>query len=147
MTPGEIRTEMLGQHGEMRAMIERATALIAKVRAGEPLRVELQATLGRLAAAAHTHNDREEELLREIIPTVDAWGPARASVMDEQHKLEHQALHAALKSSVDDDDDAACAATETLLARMLRHIDREEEAFLSEEVLRDDTVITNYFGG
>ena len=147
MTPGEIRNEMLGQHTEMRAMIARATELIGRLRAGEHVRLALQETLGTLADAAHAHNAREEELLRDIIPNVDAWGPARATVMDEQHKLEHQALHAALQSSVNDDDDAACAATETLLNRMLRHMDREEEAFLSEEVLRDDTVITNYFGG
>lgn len=143
MTPGEIRTEMLGQHADMRAMIARATTLLGRIRAGEAVRGELRSVLGALADAAGVHNAREEALLRDIIPTVDAWGPARATVMDEQHRLEHQALHAALASGIVDDD----AATEDLLARMLRHMEREEEAVLSEEVLRDDTVITNYFGG
>lgn len=145
MTPGEIRTELLGQHAAMRAMIDRAAALIARVRGGETAHAELRATLDALTEATRVHNEREETLLREIISTVDAWGPARASVMDEQHRLEHQALHAALQWEVD--DDASCAATEALLARMLRHMDREEEAFLSEKVLRDDAVITDYFGG
>ncbi len=137
---------MLGQHAEMRATIARATELIGRVRAGEPVRLALQETLGALADAAHAHNAREEELLRDIIPTVDAWGPARATVMDEQHTLEHQALHAALEAGVRDGD-ASCDAAEGLLARMLRHMEREEEAVLSEEVLRDDSVITHYFGG
>lgn len=147
MTPSEIRTELLGQHEQLRSMSGRVAALLGRLRAGERVRVDLQAALGVLADAAHAHNDREEELLREIIPTVDAWGPARADVMLEQHKLEHGALHKALESTLNDDDASAIAAVEALLTRMVEHMQREEEAFLGEEVLRDDTVITDHFGG
>jgi hypothetical protein len=147
MSPSEIRMELLGQHAQMRSMIQRAGGLVARLRAGEPVRLELQMALGSLANTARVHNDREEALLRDVIPTVDAWGPARAEVMLDQHRLEHRALHAALQSSLNDDDAVACVSAAELLAHMLEHMKREEEAFLTEEVLRDDTVITNYFGG
>lgn len=148
MTPGQMRSELLAQHAEMRGMIERARGLTARLRAGEAVRVELQAALGLLADATRAHNEREESLLREVIPTVDAWGPARADVMVEQHGLEHQALHDALRGAATGDDVAAvCEATEALLARIVQHMEREEEAFLSEEVLRDDGVNIYYFGG
>lgn len=147
MTPGEIRTAMLAEHAEARAMIRRCEELAASVRAGGDTRDELRATLGRLADVLRAHNDREEELLREIIPTVDAWGPARASVMVEQHHLEHHALHAAIVGARDGLDDAAPASLEALLADLIKHMNREEEAFLSDEVLRDDAVAMYYFGG
>lgn len=148
MTPGEMRTELLGQHAEMRSTIQRVLGLVVRMRGGEKVRDELQSTLGALGDAVHAHNEREESLLREVIPTVDAWGPARADVMVEQHHLEHQALHAALlRSGAEIDPEVACASVEALLARILQHMDREEEAFLSEEVLRDDGVAIYYFGG
>lgn len=148
MTPGEIRAAMLADHGAARATIGRAGALAARLRGGEDVRSELRATLGELADSLRAHNAREEELLREVIPTVDAWGPARADVMVQQHRLEHDAMHAAVVAARDGvDDPTAAAPLEALLADVVKHMDREEEAFLSEEVLRDDPVAMYYFGG
>ena len=148
MTPGEIRAAMLAEHGEARATIRRAGELAARARACEDVRGELRATLGALAESLRAHNAREEELLREVIPTVDAWGPARAEVMVQQHRLEHDALHAAVVHARDGVDvPAPEGALDALLAALVKHMDREEEAFLYEEVLRDDPVAMCYFGG
>ncbi len=147
MTPSEIRTELLTQHAELRAMIRRAASIVAALRRGEPARTELAAALGALAVATHGHNDHEEALLGGIIPTVDAWGPARASVMDAEHRLEHRELQAAFLTNLTGDDESVCRAVDELLGRLVEHMEREEDAFLSEEVLRDDGVITSYFGG
>ncbi len=147
MTPGEIRAAMLADHGAARATIGRAGALAARLRGGEDVREALRAALGELADALRAHNAREEELLREIIPTVDAWGPARADVMVQQHRLGHDATHAAVLAARDGVDDPAAGSLEALLADVVKHMDREEEAFLSEEVLRDDPVAMYYFGG
>jgi hypothetical protein len=36
------------------------------------------------------HNQREAELLGEVIPSVDAWGEMRAARMDDLHLKEHR---------------------------------------------------------
>lgn len=148
MEPSEIRSELLDDHKGVRELMARAAALVAALRAGEARRDALHEALGALADATLAHNAHEEDLLKEIIPTVDAWGPARADVMYEQHRLEHQALHAAiLRSREHQRVEAMCADVDDLLARLAKHMAREEEAFLGEDVLRDDSLLLNYFGG
>ncbi len=148
MEPSEIRSELLDDHKGVRERMARAAALVAGLRAGEAPREALHDALGALADATLAHNAHEEELLKEVIPTVDAWGPARADVMYEQHRLEHQALHAAiLRARETPDVEALCAEVDVLLAGLAKHMTREEEAFLGEDVLRDDNLLLNYFGG
>ena len=148
MKPSEIRTELIAQHEAVRSMARRTGELVARMKSGEAVRVGLGKALGELADAMRAHNEREEALLREIIPTVDAWGPARAAVMLEQHRLEHHELHAAVLGARDESSDAITAdSVEALLASIVKHMEREEEAFLSEEVLRDDNVSIYSFGG
>ena len=77
MKPSEIRTELIAQHEAVRSMARRTGELVARMKSGEAVRVGLGKALGELADAMRAHNEREEALLREIIPTVDAWGPAR----------------------------------------------------------------------
>jgi hypothetical protein len=148
MTPSEIRKELLEEHADLRAKIEATRAAAERWRRGEPAREELRSCLAVLADGFRAHNRREDELLHELIPTVDAWGPARADVMRAEHVEEHKDLYEALI-------DAGAAADATagvppvlkVLEKMIRHIVEEERSFLGADVLRDDAVTTDSFGG
>jgi hypothetical protein len=95
----------------------------------------------RLAQALQAHNLCEERLLKGILATVDAWGPARAAIMDERHAAEHHELHTALVHAPFD-----AHRVPELLDRLLEHIEHEERSYLGEDVLRDDTIVID-FGG
>jgi hypothetical protein len=140
MNASEIRTQLMKEHDQLRALIEETRALARLARPGE--RVP-KASMDRLSRALLAHNLREQELLEGILATVDAWGPVRVEIMDEGHKAEHQALYAAVSESDGVDPERA----EPLLDRVLEHIIREEQTFLNEDVLRDDTVIIDAFAG
>lgn len=146
MKPSEIRVELLGQHADIRSRIGEMRLLIQQCRAGESTRDELQAALTRLVGLFRKHNLREEQLLRDVLPGVDAWGPARAEIMLEQHTKEHDALYAAL---VDAGAQAGARDVDItrLLDRIVEHMDHEEKIFLAEDVLRDDDIVRDYFGG
>jgi hypothetical protein len=148
MTPSEIRKELLDQHAGLRTKIDATRVAAERWKVGETAREELRSCLAVLADGVRAHNRREEELLHDLIPSADAWGPARAEVMQETHVQEHKDLYEALI-------DAGAAADATsgvppvlkLLEQMTEHMKREESSFLGADVLRDDAVTPDFFGG
>ena len=146
MRPSEIRAELLAQHDQIRTMMDDVRHVAVRARRGEPVGEALQAGVARLAQVIAQHNAREEELLRGIIPTVDAWGPARAEIMDETHAREHEVLQEAILGIPRTPREFAGAGVEALFERVLEHMAREEKTLLAEDVLRDDTVMVE-FGG
>lgn len=140
MKASQMRAELCEEHAQLRAMIDVVRRLAARPSQGTAGREALRGAVVQLADALRRHNLREEELLGGIIPTVDAWGPVRAEIMDEEHVAEHEELYAALLGQDGQ-------PVESLLDRVLDHMAREEAAFLNEDVLRDDVIVTDYFGG
>src|SRR5450759_3995168 len=128
MKPSEIRSELLAQHADLRAKIDEVRSVAERrCRGGDG---DLHALLVRLTYAVRVHNARAEELMRSIFPTLDAWGPIRASVMQEEHVLEHQELFAALVSAAERADGGAPASVLELAGKLVSHMDREEKVFL-----------------
>jgi hemerythrin len=149
MKLSEIRAELLREHSALRGVLREATAAAERWRAGDAARDELHGALGRLAEQVSAHNTHEEELLRDIIPTIDAWGKVRAETMLEEHSSEHAELHATLiEAGSTADVTVAVRAVFKLAERMDEHMSREEKSFLGDDVLRDeDGPPTDYFGG
>jgi len=127
MNPGAIRRELLDQHAELRQRMQSA-----RLAATSGSTAELQTALARVADYATMHNVHEEELLRDVFPTLEAWGMIRAEVMVDEHVSEHRELQEALGATVD--RVTALAA----LDRLESHIEREEHVFLGEDVLPDE---------
>lgn len=153
MKASEIRAELLGQHGEIRQRIAEIRQALARRPLTDAARDEGEGRIAQLIGLLRRHNAREEELLRDVLPTVDAWGPARAEIMLEEHAKEHDALYAALADAgalpraSGPAVEAAHAKLAELMDRVLSHIAHEEKIILSEEVLRDDGIVRDYFGG
>jgi hemerythrin len=148
MKRSEIRRELLGQHAALRSLIEKTCQATDRWAGGEAARYEARAYLGRLVDDFRRHNRREEELLRDLIPTVDPWGPVRAEIMNEEHVKEHEELYTALADATAASDRKVTARlVRELRERILEHMAREEKGFLGEDALRDDDVSIDSFGG
>jgi len=149
MKPSEIRAELLGQHATLRSLIEQTKR--ASEQPAPPGEVGLDRArdcLVRLVDELRRHNLREEELLRDVIPSVDPWGPARAEIMTEEHVKEHQELFGALTDATATTDARAAAPMLRIVCeRLLAHMAREERDFLGGDCLRDDQVSVDSFGG
>jgi hypothetical protein len=146
VTPSQIRTELLRQHHEIRLMVEKTRETARRVWNGVVTRAELDASITRLADRLRIHNRYEEDLLREILPTVDAWGRRRAEILQEQPG-EHRKLLAALVEVSATIDSMRFNDVVSPLDRLLEHMDREEQACLAEDVLRDDSVVPDQLDG
>ena len=150
MKPSEIRAELLGQHAEIRGHLLGLQQTLERWRTDPGVAQEIQTVLTRLLALVRRHNLREEELLRDILPTVDAWGPARAGVMIEQHNREHDELYAALVDTGTfgaDDAPSVQVQLPRLIERFMEHMAHEEKIILAEDILCDDAIVRDYFGG
>jgi hypothetical protein len=138
MKPSEIRRELLEQHAEIHRRLERA-------KLAEP--ADLHQELARVAEYLRMHNLREEELMTEVIPILDAWGMIRAEVMVGEHLEEHRDLwEAMLEANATLEPTSARAKVSELFERIHQHMLREEKVFLNEDVLADDESVDS-FGG
>jgi DUF438 domain-containing protein len=144
MKPTEIRAELLGQ--QIRTLMQDIRDCAVRAQRGEPVGEELQTSVARLADAIAMHNAREEELLRPILPTVDAWGQVRADTMTQTHQDEHEEFQEAVRGIPRTSRELAGAGVEALFDRMLEHMAREERVMLAEDVLCEDTVIVEMGG-
>ena len=142
----ELREVLLEQHAELRRLAGTAAALAERARAGGEALIELRALLGRLGEAVEAHNAFEERQLAAILPTIDAWGPVRRDLMGSLHVEEHASILRAVADARGADGAPAVAATLAVIAEMTAHMEREENAFLRPDVLRDD-IITSGVGG
>ena len=148
MKASEIRSRLLAQHAQLRALVDQVRSACGSSgpagsqdgqRAGEGL----QSALSILVCTLRDHNAEEERLLRDVIVTADAWGPARVEIMNEQHAREHRELYARLS-------DAAIPNPSQLnvcLDRLMEHMAIEEKVILGEDVLRDDVIAIDAFTG
>lgn len=136
MKANQIRSELLHQHVVLRSDLSAVKELVERWRAGSSTREAVRGALLRLGEVLEEHNDREEELLGEIIPTIDEWGVDRAEIMNERHVEEHHELYGALVVVAESPDaEAAAPLLRFLCGRILEHMKREEEAFLGRDVL------------
>jgi hemerythrin len=141
MRASEVRAELMEQHAELRVMATGLLHVAERAREGEAVHGELSSVLARFTDALRRHNSREEVLLRDILPTVDTWGPAHDRILTEEHVQEHAELNAAIVGIPRTPDEFAGAATQDLVASILEHMAREEQLFLGEDTLRDDSVV------
>lgn len=135
MTFEEIHNELFGQHNEIRDVI-------GLVRGSDP--AECGTHLTRLRDLLVAHNAREEELLGEILPNIDAWGEVRALHMNDDHQAEHRSILDFVTALT---DTGAAADVETLTDQLLDHLEDEEKTYLNAKVLRDDIIAIGHSGG
>jgi len=143
-----IRIMLLAQHENIRRRIEKIRKLVELWRKRERTRDDLEESLRNLADEVTSHNRCEEDLLGEIIPTIDAWGPLRAEAMLDAHIAEHRELGRELvAAAAETDAETGATRISAMLKGLLEHMDHEERTFLSENLLTDSLASRDSFGG
>ena len=129
MTPSQVRAELLGEHFELRNLIDETRKLLASERAPDVL----WSSTDRLADALLAHSKHEEDALRVILKPLHARVAGREAVMDNHHVAEHERLVAALRAH----GTAGLERIGELLDELESHMRVEEEVLLAEDLLDD----------
>jgi hypothetical protein len=139
MTPKQIYIEILRQHAELREMMAAAKWVAQQVAAGKAPRRELKATVTQFMDALDVHNNREEELLRNVAISHRGSAMAEAELLGTPHFEEHKALRFALLDlQLDTADFRLARAIEQALDRVAGHMDLEEGALVRDDNTRED---------
>jgi hypothetical protein len=141
LTTAQIREELLSQHACLRGRLEVLHGVAERWANGLASQADVRNELAALLDALRIHNIVEERTLRELVSSVDAWGPVRVEVMDASHVGEHRDLFDAMHAlGLSHDSSETLREVERLADSIDGRMAEEEEAFLNETVLRDDLV-------
>jgi Hemerythrin HHE cation binding domain len=146
MKPSEIRQTILDEHAHLRRKIATIEAHLMPTLARSPRwRDDLAREIEELASAFRAHLDAEEELLRVAIPDSDTAAPMRLLAMEREHHDQRAALASLLRHPVADAQ--YDASLRDFLHALTRDLDQEERDLLGPDVLRDDSISIDAFGG
>lgn len=133
-TPSTALTELMTQHESLRAMMDRCDELADQLDLDGIGPTQLLREVAKLRLAFDAHNVFEEQLLRPVLMSADAFGETRIERMVEEHVNEHRAMRSRLGSPV-------TAELREVIANLRAHLAAEERYFLTAKVLRDDIVV------
>ncbi|MBI5363904.1 MAG: hemerythrin domain-containing protein [Planctomycetes bacterium] len=146
MKPSEIRQTILDEHGHLRRKIATIEAHLMPSLARLPRwREDLAREIEELSIAFHAHLETEERLLPTVLTDVDPSGPMRLAAMAREHAAQRAALSSIMRHPVADPQ--YDASLRQFLRVLVRDIDDEERDLLGPDVLRDDSINIDAFGG
>ncbi|HEX5063909.1 MAG TPA: hemerythrin domain-containing protein [Kofleriaceae bacterium] len=132
-TPSRVLEQLIAQHDELRAIMDRCEELADRLDAGEGNPLALTREIAKLRLAFDAHNKFEEQLLRPVLHEMDAFGDVRIDRMFSEHVDEHRSMRQQL-------GDPTTNALRGVIDSLRVHLQAEERYFLSSTVLRDDVV-------
>lgn len=148
LSASQVRSLILDEHTVLRNVLEEIEESLGEMTRRAPGAVRrLRASLRTFQDAFVRHLSHEETVLRPLLKDVDAWGPARVEAMDEEHRGQRAALVELSRLALDQDIDETVQHVEEFVRRLRADMDGEEQHALSEEVLRDDIIVIDTFGG
>jgi iron-sulfur cluster repair protein YtfE (RIC family) len=136
MEPQLARRILLTQHELLHGRLADCSALARRLRDGEPVLGELEATLTDLRGAFAEHNALESSLIEPLLRGSPRWGKVLVDRMLEEHVAEHAAFWSLLAGTTDD----VASRMDDLVDELDAHMAAEERTFLSPQVLRDDVL-------
>ncbi len=136
MTASQVRAELLGEHFNLRSLIEEARRLLGSTDSSEAL----SGCAERLADALFSHSRHEEQAVRGILAPIHARTPGRYAVMDEAHIAEHARLVNVLRDLRGSDEATRRTRIGQVVEELESHMTEEEEVLLAEDVPSDDVM-------
>jgi hypothetical protein len=134
--PALVRSQVLEQHVELRALLERALRSAGSGdAAARPPDVDILATTAReLCARFKAHLAFEEEALTPVFAVIDAWGPERVRDLETEHARQRRADASSRSGSEEVEQVAALRA---LAEDLLRDMEEEEQGCLRAPLMSD----------
>ena len=130
--PGEALRELLAQHDNLRAIMDRCLELADNIDRGSEERDLLVGEAARLRVAFAAHNGHEESVIPAILRDLDAFGEVRVASMLEDHAAEHASLRLRLEGPT--------TGLRAAVRELREHLATEEEVYLCARVLHDDLI-------
>ena len=93
------------------------------------------------------HIAHEDVVLRPLLANLDAWARERVDHMDQEHREQREKLQALARLNPTADPAAFTARVHETLQWIRADMAGEEKELLTPEVMRDDIIVVDSFGG
>ena len=147
LKPSEIRTIILEEHCALRRRLLEIETGVNLVEAGTGSHGELHGALQRFYELFLLHITHEETILKPALREIDNWGPVRIELMDVEHAEQRLTIRALSQLTAEPDVKAYIARIRGFVEEVRLDMAAEERDFLSQDVLRDDSISIDAFGG
>jgi len=132
--PSHVLTELLAEHEALRELMTSCERLADELDGGRIGPEALTREIARLRVAFDAHNRNEEQFLRPLLASADAFGDVRVDRMVADHIDEHRIVREGLGNEV-------TGQLRLALDHLRAHLVAEERYFVTSKVLRDDVVV------
>jgi uncharacterized coiled-coil protein SlyX len=136
--PALVRSQVLAQHVELRALLERALGSggLADAATGQLDMDSLATSVRELCARFKAHLTFEEEALKPVFAVIDAWGPERVRDLETEHARQRRELDTLVaRVQSGDDVEQMALALRGLAADLLRDMEEEEQGCLRASLM------------
>jgi iron-sulfur cluster repair protein YtfE (RIC family) len=135
----QIRASILEEHEQLRARMR-------ELEAGLDAKGDTVGTLfKRFLTDLLRHIDHEEAVLRPVLAQGDAWARLRVEALDREHREQRAKL--AELAGLDPSSTPFVERVREALGWIRVDMAGEEKSLLTPEVLRDDIIVIDSFGG
>lgn len=137
----KIRRIILVEHEGLRIGMRGIESKLDLVASGDVGAIkETHQALQTLLETFVRHIEHEERILRPVLQTVDAWGPARVASMDEEHTTQRKQVTRLAQLDAVSDPAKWAREVRAFATELLADMADEEKTCLSPDVLRDDII-------
>lgn len=148
LNASQIRKLILDEHDVLRDEMEDIATLLKDVAAKRAEAAErLQHRMKKFYDAFLKHIAHEDSLLRPVLANIDAWGAVRVERMDDEHREQRSTIAALTSLDPTRDFEGYLSRVQAFVADVTADMEGEEHECLSSDILRDDTIVIDYFTG
>jgi hypothetical protein len=142
--PSLVRDEVLGQHVELRGLLEQVIVDATPGRSASRNMewADLGTTARDLCARFRAHLVFEETALARVFAVLDAWGPERVRNLHDEHTRQRRAFDSVLEMFESGDDvELLAVALRNLAADLLRDMEEEEDRLRESPMSADSLTV------
>ena len=148
LNASQVRKLILDEHAVLRDELEDIATLLQDVAAKRAEAAErLQHRMKKFYDAFLKHIAHEDSLLRPVLANIDAWGAVRVEKMDDEHREQRSTIAALTSLELASDLEGYLARIRAFVVAVAADMEAEEQECLSPDILRDDTIVIDYFTG
>jgi iron-sulfur cluster repair protein YtfE (RIC family) len=148
LNASQIRQLILDEHAVLRDEMEEIATLLKDVHAKRTeAAARLQHRMNKFYGVFLNHISHENSLLRPVLANIDAWGAVRVEKMDDEHREQRSTIEALTALDPTRDFESYLSRVQAFVTDIAVDMEEEEHECLSPDILRDDTIVIDYFTG
>ena len=148
LSPAEVRSRILAEHHRLSTLLAEVESLAIAVEGGDHGASRRLLVAGReLYGFLMSHLALEDQILLPALRETPGFGAVRADALDEEHQQQREVFRVLIQRSAEISELELARRYLGLIRDLREDMAHEESEFLNPQLLRDDIMPSDTFGG